>query len=567
MRPAHTVAMLNRTVELVSLDVFGVALEPVVLRHRDIHHLVASSLAATHPKLRPTYVELRLEAERRVRRTAGEAGRGEIAVSEIADHLAFLLDRRMPLTERDRTARGAMQLELGFERLAWRPNPWALRLHRRARERGMGVAFVADSALPRDLVSKMLAQAGFDHDFLLMSSQEGTTKASGRLYHTLIQRTGVWPESILHIGPDDDIDGQRATAAGLRAHVVPRPRRHEDPALGPDVAGRSGVDSFGLALVAERLDRCRGAMEPDDLGYYAGGPLAAGLVALAGSMLARNEVDRVVLCGAAGPCLHRAATLLAADGDQRMHPLTIDDDDRASAARFDELVERHGIGHDERLLAVDLGWRDPSHERLRALVAGVGRSNPVRGAYLGLPGEPADETDDVTVLLPGPIPTPGGDPGVLESLLPSPHDRRGHRPPAGGSYDAAREGIASGVEAFARDFGPWLHLDRSGTTPALVGPALRVASRPTYDEAALLGQYPSAVGAGPEGRTIPLAVLPPLATSLRNPLLVGEVHPPAIWAEGYEALVGGVPEGGPARLARRLIARRRRNGRRHPDSA
>jgi hypothetical protein len=478
-------------------------------------------------------------------------------MADIGDQLATLVAAS---GRSKQLARTAIACELDVEQLVARSNPEAIKLYDEACRRGIKVAFTADSYLPRDFVAKLLQLARFRSDLVLVSSHEGATKASGNLFEALSDRAGVAPERIVHVGPDHCADLSGPEAAGCRGWLVTLPRARVETSMQLGLTNRTGLDSVALAMAADRLAEVGRSAKPADIGYYAGGPLAAGFATWIDQLIEDQRPDHVVFCGPAGGLLRQLVTTLNPDLPRwRLHDLARQLPSIApdawgdpSLAQLEHFVTSLGLEPDDRLLAVDLGWNQQPHTWLWEGLKLLGCTNQVDTAVIGLVDRPR---------YPGPfqIWAFGADPAsplvdlarerteVLDALLPDLGPAR--------SGDATAIQLAAGIRAFAEDLGPWLTLGQRQVTAALVEPALRIMHSPTYAEAQLVGSFPARTN-GHNGQPSPLATLPPRTQVARDPHLLHRAEGEAPWPQGYRVLAAGDPATSSTRFARRVVRRR-----------
>ncbi|MFP6899864.1 MAG: hypothetical protein VCA36_02905, partial [Opitutales bacterium] len=81
--------------------------------------------------------------------------------------------------------------------------------------------------LPTDFIQKRLEEHGFfvSGDMLYVSSEHGCSKASeGRLFEVMLKRESISPDSVLHMGDDENGDVTMANARGLRVQPFVRGR-------------------------------------------------------------------------------------------------------------------------------------------------------------------------------------------------------------------------------------------------------------------------------------------------------------------------------------------------------
>ncbi len=569
LKSAHTTSRLltdrritgplfRRDADVLSFDIFGYALIQAALGDDDIHRLVGSYLGRGHADLGPPYLDLRLEAEESARHLARSEGRAEISVPDIAEQLAARAGERWGRAEGVEIARSAIRCELDLVQLTNRANPEAIEVYQEALARGIDVAFIADSFLPRDLISRMLRKAGFRSDLVVISSQEGVTKSSGGLYATLVDRTGVDPDRITHAGPDPILDVLRPAALGLNTCAVTCRRTEARPQIELGMREHSALDSMGFALAADRLARAEDDIKPSDIGYYASGPMLAGFTSWIGRLIDEDRPDHVLFCGPTGGLLRHVLSTLRPDLPiYRLHHCESEFGQWPSPGELERICSSVEPIDNHRVLAVDLGWRCRPHDYLPELFAQIGRSPEVTGAYLGVPGDRPDEREAKVWAFAGSDDQPqarvgAAGTGVLEALIPPVITRRGRRAHDVG-YEAELPQMAAGIYRYANDFHNWLRLDRHLTTSALFEPALRVISAPMLAEAQLLGNYiPDTLGILDPREPTPLAVLPPRSATARDPQLIERMAERALWPEGFRALTKGDP-----RIARSARANRR----------
>lgn len=128
------------------------------------------------------------------------------------------------------------ELELGLEETLTFPNPEILELYRLAKKMGKKVVFTSDMYLPLESIRKILVRCGaHPEDEIFLSSELGKTKSMGELFDTLIEKTGVSPKDILHVGDNWNSDTRIAHSKGLESihYFSPRGRYWESFALLP----------------------------------------------------------------------------------------------------------------------------------------------------------------------------------------------------------------------------------------------------------------------------------------------------------------------------------------------
>jgi FMN phosphatase YigB (HAD superfamily) len=262
---------------LHSFDVFDTSLTRLVARPEDVHHLVGvwargRGLLRCGPA---SYARARLRAEVRARCALDGA---EVRFDQVLEQLRWelLLD--------EATACELGRAELDLEHRLALAVPATARLVGAARSRGLPVAFVSDMYLPPPVVRRLLRQGGLyeEGDLLLVSSDAGTTKADGRLFDALVERSGVQPARIVHHGDNPGVDVGRARQRGIPARLVTSCRltRFEEILHGEHLATDGLASLLAGASRATRLRLAGGGIEEAVLNVAAGvaAPVLVGFV-------------------------------------------------------------------------------------------------------------------------------------------------------------------------------------------------------------------------------------------------------------------------------------------------
>lgn len=524
------------------MDVFGVALRQRVFARADLHQLVGSTLGRRFPDLIEGYAALRLEAEERARSASIADGGPALAVATISDHLEQILSRTRRSESAEVIARCAIDRELELEQIIARADPEALMLQEQAHERGIAIAMISDSYLPRDLIARMLSDAQFEPDHLLVASNEGVTKQTG-LFERLLKVSRANPEHVTHVGCDRSQDVDQPGRLGIASIYSPRATDATRSLFELGLIARSGVDSIALTLADTRFHQ-RGPLHsrPEDIGYYAGGPLASGFAAWIGQQIDSRRPEQVLFCGPSGDLIRRVTTMLRPDIPR--HLLTTFQPVGPGACPFGHL---DGLDHavsandGSRVLVVESGLDGLCHPLVQYWAQRSRRSLHVTGAYLGL-REPDVRGDSIGWAFEG-RPRCAVEqhlsrrPEIIEALIRSFPSSAKDLPRPLRSFMTTGRQVEAGVLSFAEDFEPWVRLDHTDVTSALVEPALRVISNPTPAEAATLGEYPGWNAANPD-RPQPLAIAPRRFRIVRRPRHATGRKAGALWSEGFQALVG-----------------------------
>lgn len=193
-----------------SFDVFDTCLTRAVGEPDEVFRIVGERAKGLQESgVTPgAFRRARILAERQCRSHAGE----EATLAGIYGCLQFLLGLS---SER---AREIASLELDIEREVSLPVPRALEAVRRARLDGDRVSFISDMYLPASFVEELLERHGFlePDDEVIVSSEVGITKRSGKLFRYCLDRAATSPGKWVHVGNDEDCDIRVPATMGVR---------------------------------------------------------------------------------------------------------------------------------------------------------------------------------------------------------------------------------------------------------------------------------------------------------------------------------------------------------------
>lgn len=266
--------------DLLSLDLFDTLLYRTVPAPTDLFFLLGQELmerGRLYPSSSPeSFHRERVDAEHRARRRAalrrnGIPGAMEVTLDEIyAEFPAGYL--------RGIAAHDVAPLEFALETRVVRVNPDLSDLISHARARGLRIAFVSDTYLTATQIDALV---GLEADHRILSGEEGRPKALG-LHEVLVERSGIPPHRILHVGNDVRADVDGPAQFGIRTHlfrVWPEPFEEmiarELPATLSDRAELlAGPDGGLTTLRSLAMNRVDGAYAEWGAGVL--GPLVTG---------------------------------------------------------------------------------------------------------------------------------------------------------------------------------------------------------------------------------------------------------------------------------------------------
>jgi len=109
------------------------------------------------------------------------------------------------------------ELELFF----CRPTALGKELFSLAKQMNKKIAITTDTFLSQDRIEKILKKTGYEgYHYLFVSSEIGKLKWSGSLYSVMIEKLGLSPEKICHIGDHPVSDGFPRRAICFQNHRV-----------------------------------------------------------------------------------------------------------------------------------------------------------------------------------------------------------------------------------------------------------------------------------------------------------------------------------------------------------
>ncbi|PDV97620.1 HAD family hydrolase [Candidatus Chloroploca asiatica] len=237
--------------KVTSFDVFDTLLTRVTGQPSAIFLFLGRQLAheGALPCSPEVFARLRSEAEQRAFENAGGLD-SHVNLARIYEELGVILG--LDASQRQMM----MKAELEMERRFLRPLPAMAERLARLRATGQRVVFTSDMYLSAQTILEWLVahDLATPDDTCYVSSEYGASKVSGALFDLLVQREGVAPKEVLHIGNNARADFRGAKMAGLRAELVTdgNLNRYED-ALSAFTYATDGLAS--LLAGASRLTR------------------------------------------------------------------------------------------------------------------------------------------------------------------------------------------------------------------------------------------------------------------------------------------------------------------------
>ncbi|MEM6942331.1 MAG: hypothetical protein AAF565_01105 [Pseudomonadota bacterium] len=294
----------------MTLDVFDTLLRRSVAHPTEAFVLMAGALRerglfSGDPE---AFRHWRVRAEAIAREEAAKSCRGEVTLHEI--HEMFL---KLPVTKLDRSLSidTLSEVEMAVESAILFAAPGANDLLAALNEVGNIPVLVSDMYLTSEFISEVLLREGlYGFESVIVSSETGTTKASGSIFPWLRDRFGHGPW--LHAGDNPRADIARALPhCDFVFHVrrtSPPPitrrrlrwpdlRRRRERPRGLDYVGALGVNDDAMGM-------------EQALGVICLAPLLHGLCASLAERIRRERPDRILFFARDGLIIRRAMEIL-----------------------------------------------------------------------------------------------------------------------------------------------------------------------------------------------------------------------------------------------------------------
>ena len=123
---------------------------------------------------------------------------------------------------------GLRRAELDIEKASLRLNTSLIAEYRAAVAAGATLYAVSDTMLDTESLTELIENYVESNIFarIYSSADERKSKREGSLFGHILAQNNLNAADVLHIGDDVHADGERALAAGLKSHLVPRRKDH-----------------------------------------------------------------------------------------------------------------------------------------------------------------------------------------------------------------------------------------------------------------------------------------------------------------------------------------------------
>jgi FMN phosphatase YigB (HAD superfamily) len=178
-----------------------------------------SGISRSCPNVSASFVQHRIQAESRARRTAKEKrGVGEVYIDEIYSYFPF---RLFGLARGDLTY--LVESEFAAEIELCRANPDMLRQYQDMKRAGHRVGFISDTYWDSDRLARLLraCHPGLSWDFLYASCDHGSSKSEA-LFATYLSEQSIDASASFHVGDNEKADIRGAKRHGIRSRYYPQ---------------------------------------------------------------------------------------------------------------------------------------------------------------------------------------------------------------------------------------------------------------------------------------------------------------------------------------------------------
>ena len=255
---------------VLSVDFFDTLITRSVAQPTHVFAVMEQNLITSHGDSWRGFAVARVEAEQRARHgAASENEHRDITLDEIGLHLAGQL--ALSVLDRDMV----MTLERETELQLVQAVPFGVEITELARTRGMRVVVVSDNYMPATHLLQMAHRAGYSwitEAEIFVSCEHGGLKHNGMLWPVVLSALNVPAGSILHVGDDENADGEVPKSLGIATHVRDTMR----------TSHRDMINTTPAVLPLSRIEaKYRNAMDEThwDVAEVIGGGLVAMIVA------------------------------------------------------------------------------------------------------------------------------------------------------------------------------------------------------------------------------------------------------------------------------------------------
>ena len=267
-------------VEIVSFDIFDTLLYRNIYRPsallEHVTGIQAAMLSARGVGISAEKLLSYRSAIRKKQRSVGGNKREDARISEMYKKLGEMLSLEKSLLAE------LLRVEVDLEKKFLAVRPDVKRMFDHCVKAKRRVFLVSDMYLDGGIVEEILSENGISgYEGLLVSSECGVLKRTGKLYDLLIDRCVEPAEKILHVGDDFVADYQMSISRGIKALQVGKVAETVDGSLNKKLAINNYGDDFSsqvfLGVISSLLYGELDCFDNESL--FSGSPYAFGLFA------------------------------------------------------------------------------------------------------------------------------------------------------------------------------------------------------------------------------------------------------------------------------------------------
>lgn len=264
--------------------------------------------------------------------------------------------------------------EIEFDKKICRANPDIHSAYTRLKEQGKQIFAISDMYHDNETISALLKNAGYDIP-VMVSSEYGCNKGSGRLFEEFLEKYGFSASQVLHIGDNMEADVKGAEKAGINALHI---NRHEN-ILEYTKYGRSDYElaafiNHGLHSIEDPAER---------IGYEIIGPMVMSFCRWVHDKYEQEKFDRLFFLARDMHFIYDIYKSLYKNDD--VHYLRVSRKSLASARNAPdticEYLKREGCFGNAAV--VDTGWVGVAQTEIEGYAKMIDPSTDLGGLYLG----------------------------------------------------------------------------------------------------------------------------------------------------------------------------------------
>lgn len=236
--------------DYVSFDIFDTLLKRDVAAPTDVFKIVGNIHSDKQ------FAKARIVAERNLRQ---KSGKEEITLNEIYEAMGEKYS-------------SYKETELEVEEKVLVPSLFMKPVYEYCRENHKKIIIISDMYLPPEFLRKVLAKNGIAFNYCFISCEYGVQKVSGNLFRKALERMGIKPSEMIHIGDSPRGDHLGAKKAGIKNILIPKVL-NRTPWI--DLSDKNQKNSFN-AFVNNHMDLDQNKYYQFGYAYF--GPVLYGFV-------------------------------------------------------------------------------------------------------------------------------------------------------------------------------------------------------------------------------------------------------------------------------------------------